>query len=144
MKYLIIPVIFLGLVISGCSSSSSGGSDAPAGNYSGDYTIARDSGSADRWTFSGELNVVQNGNDAALHYKDYSWKVEPVIDEEELREEYDVDLVYVLTGTGVGSVSGRRIDVIWESGALTRLEFNSEGTAFSATGDFSFAGVEKQ
>ena len=143
MKYLIIPVIFLGMMISGCSSSSSGGSSAPAGNYSGDYTIARDSGSADRWTFSGELNVVQNGNDAALHYKDYSWKVEPVIDEEELREEYDVDLVYVLRGTGVGRVSGRSIDVRWDDGTGVRMEFNSEGTAFSAIGDFSFAGVKQ-
>ena len=144
MKYLIIPVIFLGLVLGGCSSSSSGGSDAPAGNYSGTYTTASDSADADYWTFSGELHIVQNGSNAALHFEEYSFKVEEDIDDTEEEITYDVDIVYVLQNTGVGKVSGSSIDVRWEDGTGVRMEFNSEGTAFSATGDFSFAGVEKQ
>ena len=144
MKKILIPVLLISvLFLYGCSSSSSGGNDAPSGDYSGVYTIARDSGDPDYWTFSGELTIVQNGSNVALHYADYSWKVEEVIDEDELEIDYNIELVYYLRGTGVGKVRGRDIDVTWQGGSFTRLTFSETGDSFSAVGDLSFAGVIK-
>lgn len=141
MKYLTIFALFATLLICGCSATGSGGGDAPAADYSGVYTIARESGDPDFWTFTGELTILQDGSNAALHYKDYSWEVEETT--EGVEEKVDVTLVWVLRGTGLGRVKGRKIDVTWEGGSFTRLNFSQQGDSFTAVGDISFAGVKK-
>ena len=135
MKYLIIPIVFLGLVMSGCGSSSSGGSSAPAGNYSGTYTVLVDSDAF------GDLVIVQNGSDAAVTYRAYQYTVTET-DSANTHTE-TIAISDTLTGTGTGDVEGRKINVTWGTGAFTRMEFTIDGESFNAFGDASFAGVKQ-
>lgn len=131
MKWYIIPGLLIALFIYGCSSSSSGGSEAPAGDYSGVYMAA----SGD-WggTSYGEVTIFQNGSNAAVVFKYLS---EYDISEGTITETFYED------ETGVGKVHGRKMDVYWNSGAFSRFEFSEDGQSFSSSGDISFAGVKK-
>ena len=130
MKKLLIPVLALSLFLCGCSSSSSGGSDAPAANYSGTYLTVVDNDTV------GEITIVQDGSDAALTIMTYAYDIVGT------SKETTIDLVDKLGHTGVGKVKSRKMDIGWETGAFTRLEFSRDGSSFSAYGDFSFAGVK--
>jgi len=117
---LLVPILFMA---QGCSSSSSGGDESPAADYSGLYYVTYNSTSADA-----VLQIMQDGSSAALSFTAIN---------------STSDLITMLGNTGIGKVRGRSIDITWSGGQFTRLNFSTDGKSFNTAGDVSFAGVKE-